>query len=509
MLGVTAHLSTDVASAPFLWVAPLALYLLTFVIAFQAKPWIRLSTTLVLQAALGVIVVSMVGTSTGHWLVLLLTHLGAFFITALMCHQRLAERRPAPDRLTEFYLLLSLGGVVGGVFNALIAPTIFNVVWEYPLVMALVGLARPWGEGPLSRRAVVILMIGLAAAAAPPIILEVMRYNPEFRAMLSDQARLQMVQLILGVAAICAFLVRDRALLFTIIIGVITLSAHHVGRGYDWSLSERSFFGVMRVAVTRDDGMGGDVHVLMHGTTLHGAQARAPGFACSPTMYYATATPLGQAAQRIQARRPAAKIGIVGQGSGAMAAYKRAEDEMTFFEIDPMVDRVSRDPSWFTYISNCADGPIRTVLGDARLTLAKEAPGTYDLLVIDAFSSDAVPTHLLTVEAVQGYLKLLKPDGVVVLHLSNRNLEITMPAVAAARQLGAADLHQIYVEQPNAPEMSEASTEALAISPTAEGLADFKGDGRWRKLAPTEVRPWTDDYVNLFGALIRQMKGRG
>lgn len=508
MLGVTAHLSTDVASAPFLWVAPLALYLLTFVIAFQTRPRISLPVTLVLQAALGAMVVSLVGMNTGQWLLLLLAHLAAFFFTALMCHQRLAARKPAPDRLTEFYLLLSLGGVVGGAFNALVAPTIFNGVWEYPLVLVLAGLARPWGEGALSRRQIIILMLGIAAAAAPPIILEIMRYNPEFRALLGDQARLQMVQLILGGAAICAFLNRDRAFLFTIIIAVITLSAHHVGRGYDWNLTERSFFGVMRVAVTRDDGMGGDLHVLMHGTTLHGAQARAPGFACSPTMYYATATPLGQAAQRIQARTRAARIGVVGQGSGAMAAYKRAEDEMTFFEIDPMVDRVSRDPSWFTYISHCADGPIRTVLGDARLTMAKEAPGSYDLLVIDAFSSDAVPTHLLTVEAIQGYLKLLKPDGVAVLHLSNRNLEITMPAVAAARQLGADDLHQIYIEQPNAPQMSEASTEALAISPTAEGLADFQDDSRWRKLEPTEVRPWTDDYVNLFGALVRQMKGR-
>ena len=509
MLGVTAHLSTDVASAPFLWVAPLALYLLTFVIAFQARPWISLPTTLILQGALGAIVVSLVGLNTGQWLLLLLTHLGAFFLTALMCHQRLAERRPAPDRLTEFYLLLSLGGVVGGAFNALIAPTIFNGVWEYPLVMVLVGLARPWGDGALSRRDVTLLLIGIAIAIAPPIILEFMRYNPDFRALLSDQARLQVVQLILGGAAICAFLVRDRAILFTIIIGIMTLSAHHVARGYDWNLTERSFFGVMRVAVTQDPGMGGAVHVLMHGTTLHGAQARAPGFACMPTMYYAPATPLGQAAQRIHQRTPAAKIGVVGQGSGAMAAYKRAEDELIFFEIDPMVDRVSRDPSWFTYISHCADGPIRTVLGDARLTMAKEAPGTYDLLVIDAFSSDAVPTHLLTVEAIQGYLNLLKPDGVVVLHLSNRNLEITMPAVAAARQLGAADLHQIYMERPNSPEMAEASTETLAISRTPEGLADFKADGRWRKLAPTEVRPWTDDYVNLFGALIRQMKGRG
>ena len=190
MLGVTTHLSTDVASAPFLWVAPLALYLLTFVIAFQIRPWINLTTTLVLQAALGAIVVSLVGMNTGEWLLLLLVHLAAFFFTALMCHQRLAARRPAPDRLTEFYLLLSLGGVVGGVFNALIAPTVFNVVWEYPLVMVLVGLARPWGEGALTRREVTTLLLGIAIAAAPPVILEIMRYNPEFRALLSDQARL-------------------------------------------------------------------------------------------------------------------------------------------------------------------------------------------------------------------------------------------------------------------------------------------------------------------------------
>ena len=191
-----------------------------------------------------------------------------------------------------------------------------------------------------------------------------------------------------------------------------------------------------------------------------------------------------------------------------MAAYKRAPDQMSFFEIDPMVDRLSRDPQWFTFISDCADGPIRTVLGDARLTLNREAPGSYDLLVIDAFSSDAVPTHLLTREAIEGYLKLLKPTGVVVLHLSNRNLDITLPAVAAARELGAAELHQVYLEHPEAALMAEASTEALVISPTAEGLADFRADGRWRKLAPTEVRPWTDDYVNLFGAVMRSMQAR-
>jgi len=205
----------------------------------------------------------------------------------------------------------------------------------------------------------------------------------------------------------------------------------------------------------------------------------------------------------VQNRTPAAKIGVVVQGSGAMAAYKRAGDDFTFFEIDPMVDRLSRDPRWFTYISNCAQGPVRTVMGDARLTMADEPAGTYDLLIIDAFSSDAVPTHLLTQEAIAGYLKLLKPDGIVLLHLSNRNLDITQPAVAAARALGVPERHQIYVERRDTPEMAEASTEALILSPTEAGMADFDADPRWRILAPTDVRPWTDDYVNLFGSLLR------
>lgn len=506
MLGVTAHLSTDVASAPFLWVIPLALYLLTFVIAFQTRPAIPLWVTLTVQGALVAACISLVAFQTGEWLLLFGMHLATFFFTALMCHQLLAARRPAPDRLTEFYLLMSLGGVVGGVFNALIAPVVFNMVWEYPLVLVLVGLARPWGGDRYGYKELALLGLVAVVAIAPPVALEIVRYNGELRASFGDTAMVQIAQVVLGLAAIFAFLLRDRALLFTVALGLMSLSAHYIARGYDWKLSERSFFGVMRVADTPEPRLGGAVHVLMHGTTLHGAQARAPAHACMPTLYYAPATPIGQAAQRIQARGPSAVIGVVGQGSGAMAAYKRAGDTLTFFEIDPMVDRLSRDPQWFTYISNCAAGPVKTVLGDARLTLEKEPSGLYDLLVVDAFSSDAVPTHLLTEEALKGYLRVVKPDGVVLLHLSNRNLEITLPAVAAARSLGASDQHQVYIKRRDAPDMAEASTEALAISPTEAGLADFRADARWRTLAPTDVKPWTDDYVNLFGSMVRHMQ---
>ncbi len=507
MLGVTSHLSTDVASAPFLWVLPLALYLLTFVIAFQNRPWIPLNITLIIQGATGAIVVLIVAFRSANWSLAFGLHLTAFFFAALMCHQLLASRRPAPDRLTEFYLLMSLGGVVGGAFTALLAPVIFNMVWEYPLVLVLVGLARPWGKGRLTGTQTGTLVAAAVVAASPVLLSIWLNANDDARSWFYANFPLGMDQLamvMLMPAAICAFLMRDRALVFTAILLMITLSAQWIARGYDWSYSERSFFGVMRVANAPDPRLGGDVHVLMHGTTLHGAQARDSRFDCVPTLYYAAATPIGQAATMVERRGPA-RIGVVGQGSGAMATYKRTEDTMTFFEIDPMVNRLSRDPKWFSYISNCASGPINTVLGDARLTLAKETPGSYDLLIIDAFSSDAVPTHLLTVEAIEGYLTMLKPNGVVLLHLSNRNLDITMPAVAAAQALGRPSLHQLYYERDDSPEMAEASTEALIISPTPQGLTDFMADGRWNTPARTAVRPWTDDYVNLFGSLQRSM----
>ena len=508
MLGVTAHLSTDVASAPFLWVVPLALYLLTFVIAFQARPWIPLNLTLVIQGATGAIVVLLVAFRSANWTMAFGIHLIAFFFAALMCHQLLAARRPPPDRLTEFYLLLSLGGVVGGAFTALVAPVIFDMVWEYPLVLVLVGLARPWGRGRLKGEQIGALVAAALVAASPVLLSLWLNANDSARAAFHAGFPLAMDQLamvMLVPAAICAFLVRDRALVFTAILLMIALSSQWIARGYDWSWSERSFFGVMRVANAPDPLMGGDVHVMMHGTTLHGSQARQGHNECAPTLYYNVATPIGQSALMVQARGPA-RIGVVGQGSGAMAAYKRPVDRMTFFEIDPMVDALSRDPAWFTYISKCAEGPIDTVLGDARLTLERQPAGSYDLLIIDAFSSDAVPTHLLTQEAIAGYLSLLKPNGVVLMHLSNRNLDIVRPAIAAAQALGKPSLHQLYYEDPEAAAMAEASTEALILSPTDEGLADFRADTRWRTPNETTVRPWTDDYVNLFGSLWRSMR---
>ena len=509
MLGVTAHLATDVASAPFLWVIPLALYLLTFVIAFQDRPWIPLPITLVISGAVTLVCISFTAFRTGDWIMMFGLHLATFFLLALMCHQRLAARRPPPDRLTEFYLLMSLGGVVGGAFTALLAPVLFNGVWEYPLVLVLAGLARPFNKAPIRNWEVYLFVGAVLATGLPPLLSAAAQADWGFGWWLNNNVSDSMpalTQFMMLVPILAGFILRDRTPAYVIIAAGIALSTAYIARGYEAAFTDRSFFGVMKIGVTEDPRLGGQVNILMHGTTLHGAQPRNPAFACMPTLYYAPASPIGQTTQMLQLRRPALKIGVVGQGSGAMAGYKRAADEMKFFDIDPMVDRLSRDPQWFSFISDCADGPIETVLGDARLTMARETAGTYDLLLIDAFSSDSVPTHLLTVEAIEGYLKLLKPDGVVILHLSNRNLDITLPAAAAAQALGAANLHQLYQESPLAPDMAEASTEALILSPTEEGLAEFRGQAQWRTLAETDVRPWTDDYVNLFGSLWRHFR---
>ena len=506
MLGVTTYLSVDVASAPFLWVMPLALYLLTFVIAFSRRPAIPLTATLVAQAAAAAVCTALMQLTNGEWAMLFFLHLGTFFFTALMCHQRLAELKPAPDRLTEFFLWLSLGGVLGGAFTALLAPAVFQTVIEYPLVLCLAALARPWARTRLKRDEILWLAAIVPLCLIPPLMFWWLGADarPHQAGLTWDLAR-GIVYFPLAAAAICAFMVRDRARLFFLALSLIALAAAQIGVRYDWTESGRSFFGVVRRADVNFNQIG-PVRILMHGTTLHGAQAQAPEWRCRPGLYYAPTTPIGETVIVTQNRTANAVMGVVGEGTGSMAAYKRAGDDLTFFEIDPLVDRWARDPERFSYISDCADGPVRTVIGDARLTLRNEPSGTYDLLLVDAFSSDAVPTHMLTVEAIREFLRVLKPEGLLVLHLSNRNLEITSPTLAAAHQLGVPYRHKIYGENPDAPQMTESSTEVLVLSPTAAGLVAFDIDPRWRGNITTDTAPWTDDYVNLFGALVREAR---
>ncbi|MET0293860.1 MAG: spermidine synthase, partial [Phenylobacterium sp.] len=293
MLGVTTHLTTDVASAPFLWVIPLALYLTTFVIAFAERPP-RPAIGLVLQAVAVALCAALLPFKTFNFLSQLGVHLAAFFFTTLVCHQRLVSLRPPPARLTEFYLWMSLGGVLGGAFNAFVAPTVFTGVWEYPLVLALGAAARPWG-GRIAWWRWIVFVLGIAAAYAAVV-------------MVRSQGLDANVQMALAIVALCAIVNQQRVLLFFSLIAALSLAAEFVGDRVDTRQTWRSFFGVLRMSVY-DAGEFGQVKTLAHGTTMHGAEATRPEFVCRPLTYYAFETPIGQVFRDGQARKPRLTIG--------------------------------------------------------------------------------------------------------------------------------------------------------------------------------------------------------
>jgi len=513
MLGVTTHITTDVASAPFLWVAPLALYLVTFIIAFQEKPAISPALTLTLQGAAVAACVALLPFKASGLPLQLFIHLAAFFLTALMCHQRLVARRPDPAHLTEFYLCLSLGGVVGGGFNAFLAPVIFNDVWEYPIVLALSCLARPWGDlNRIPRWSWTMLVVGVAAAIGTPIAVTLASQHLTTKSVVGafDQSELfdMGMKTLLALAVIAAFMVRRHALLFFAILAVLSYAAETTADRTDTRDSWRSFFGVLKRSETYVPSVG-QVKMLAHGTTLHGAQAQDPRYRCRPMVYYTPNTPIGQVFTAKQAASPALRIGAVGLGTGSVAAFVRPGDRLTFFEIDPLVVKVSSDPQNFSYTTECAKSPVEYVIGDARLTVAKQPADSFDILLIDAFSSDAVPAHLLTVEAVRGYLTKLKPDGILILHLSNRNLDLMHPAQSVARAAGGWGLAQNYEAPKDDPAGTwESSEDAVIIAKNKAALDRFMATGKWRWGDPFKARPWTDDYTNLAGALYANLKSR-
>lgn len=514
MLGVTTYITTDVASAPFLWVLPLALYLTTFIIAFQEKPAISLELTLTLQGAALAACAAMLPFRATDFLVQFIVQLMAFFLTALMCHQRLVARRPDPAHLTVFYLCLSLGGVVGGAFNAFLAPLIFDNVWEYPLVLALACLARPWGDlNKIPIWAWTMLGLGVIAAVATPIAVTFAggRLTQESVVGAIDQRELfdMGMKVLLAASVLSAFLVRRRAIFMFAVIAVMSYASEVAADRVDTRNTWRSFFGVLRQSETYAPTLGSRIKMLAHGTTLHGAQAQDPKQLCSPLIYYAPRTPIGQVFTTRQREKQNLRIGAVGLGTGSVAAYVREGDHLTFFEIDPLVIRIASDPTNFSYTTLCAKSLVDYTVGDARLTVAKQPDATFDILLIDAFSSDAVPAHLLTVEAVRGYLNKLKPDGVLILHLSNRNLDLMNPAQAVARAAGGYAAVQSYRPREDDPTAAwESPVDAVIVTRNPAALAPYMASGLWKPGNPFKARPWTDDYTNLAGSLYSNLKGR-
>ncbi len=482
LLGVTSHISTDVAAVPLLWVVPLALYLLTFSAAFASPPPIshRWTSRLVAPAIAAAVVGLVFGLG---WRTSLAVHLAAFAVVAMALHRELAERRPPPAQLTQFFLIVSIGGAAGGLFNALVAPSLFTQVAEYPLVLALAAALRPaagWRDGR-DEPAALVLGVPLIACTAVAAA-----------AALGVGAPAGFAATITGFWLIAAVVlaVTNRRAAFAVAVAAAVAAHLALPTLRDGRLlyAARSFFGVHRVVAAEN----GAIHRLMHGTTLHGIE-RVADSGCEPTSYYHPSGPIGQLFGAGQLGTAA--VAIVGLGAGGLACYQPAGARWTFLEIDPVVERIARDPALFTFLARAA-GDVQVVIGDGRLGLADMTPASLDTVIVDAFSSDAVPAHLLTREFVALVLDRLKPRGVAVFHVSNRYLELGPVVAAAAAAAGA-----VAVEQAFTPVTAEATESRWMAVGKPAAVAAIAADARWQPVPPAP-RPWTDDYSSLLDVLM-------
>lgn len=491
LLGLTSLVATDIAAVPLIWMLPLAAYLITFMIAFSRRPAIPHWMALTLHpAAVLPPLFFWFWSADGPTYLMLGLHFAAFFLTALVCHGELARTRPAARHLTEFYLMLAVGGALGGLFNSLLAPMIFTRVYEYPLVLVLALFLRPWrsAAGALERR--LDLLIPAAWAAALLGVTLVYREN----LVPIEVETVVIVSLLLGLFGLRA---QDFTLRFGLMAaGLIGVNLLVPALEESTLFSNRNFFGVTRVIEEPDNA----TRFLFHGTTQHGAQ-HTDQRRLMPIAYYAADGPLGQAFRMPAVDRREARVAAVGLGAGTLACLADKGQRVTFYEIDPAIARIAANPDLFTYLRDC---PARSdvVLGDGRLMLAKVPEGTYDMIVLDAFSSDAIPVHLMTREAIRLYLSRLAENGLLLFHISNRYLELTRVLAPLAADAGLLAFVRAYGGSPDnpSPEIWEATWVALVRPGPAQ--APFAADDRWNPFEARDGMPvWTDSFSNLLSTL--------
>lgn len=502
LIAVTAHISTDVAAAPLLWVLPLSLYLLTWVLVFQSRPLLPHWFMLKLQplAIAGVMVLLTVG-GEQNLLLTLGGHLLCFFVIAMACHGELARTRPAANYLTGFYVALSFGGMVGGLFAGLIAPYAFSWIAEYPILLALAALCRPAGTSTV-RGGQVLWLVAVVAG----LILIGLAYRAGTVTEFLATNRIWVVAGLASVMMLLAVLWRiDRwSVAALVVLGLILIRVYPADDGRVETV--RSFFGVHKIVVTSN----GQYHVLMHGTTIHGAEkflnddGTPVNGRPEPISYYHKDGGMGRAIAAIRERKGGPiRVAVIGLGTGTLACHAMEGEGWKYFEIDQTMVDTARDPKYFTYVSAC-DPNMKPVIGDARLTFAKEEDGAYDLIIVDAYSSDAIPIHLATEEAMAIYKAKLAPQGAVVMHVSNRHLELASVVVGIAEEN---DLMSWVFNEDSGRDVDYIFTTNVVISAREEAdVGKIASDEKWLLTEATEgQRVWTDDYSNVLGAVWRRL----
>jgi hypothetical protein len=533
----TTHVTTDVASAPLLWVLPLSLYLLTFVLVFRDKPIIPQAVVLYLHlAAVAFALLTLAQTKHETWFLTALAGVGVFFTSAMVAHRTLYEARPAARHLTEFYLWMSFGGALGGLSAALIAPKIFNEVFEYPLLLALSVACRPgvFGVAALRRVAGSIaavfsrfmpmperwyreqmtdqdkhnaLVLWLIAAGGILAIYWLPWAITKLRVNVGEWGTTPIVVAALVILLLAEFRRPTRQFMAALLVfcALVWLPS-----GVKRGAAQRSYFGVYRVQ-TADEGA---YHTLIHGTTLHGAQRIRDDDGnlvddWTPATYYYPNSPMALTIGKVRERlgEKKGRYGVVGLGAGSLACHAKDGEAWRFFEIDPVVIGIASNPRNFTFLEHCQPKPD-IVLGDARLTMAKQANDSFDLIIVDAFSSDAVPVHLMTAEALRLYLDKVKPDGIVLLHISNRYLDLDSVLGATVKVLPG--VHGILVSDDTADGSYAQSTSTVALfAKSAEALDPLRTLDGATELVDGNLRAWTDDYSDILGPFLSKMRVHG
>ncbi|OAN56299.1 spermidine synthase [Sphingobium sp. TCM1] len=504
MLATSLYLTTDIVAMPLLWVLPLGLYLLSFSLAFAVGR--RPAELCVLIAPIILLIGACIAFTGGvkFPVFVALGILVVLFVTAVALHARLYELRPAPVHLTRFYLIMSVGGMVGGLFCALLAPLIFDWTYEYPILLVAAALLLPPREPFLRlprllwedpRRRVWLGALILVAGLLLSVIGGGM-VMPEWKSPAIKTASFLTI-IALGIAALGHRLLTAGLLLYL----MLCLSGwEKLAQSLTPGMLTRSYFGVYGVA-----DRGATQRILFHGTTLHGIQDRTPGREREPTSYYAPDSGVGLALRHAASLfGPGSRIDVVGLGAGTLACYIQPGQTWRFYEIDPAMVDIARDPAHFSFLSRCQPRAA-IVVGDARMTLARQAAGGADLLVIDAFSSDSIPVHLLTREALAIYGRRLAPDGLLLIHISNRYLDLRPVIAADATAEGWQARLRHYRPDPKDAKRHYAASVWIALSRDGtqlDRLARASGAASWQ---PLPARPgfsvWSDDHASILPIL--------
>jgi len=509
LVSVTFVITTDFPF-PLFWVAPLAIYLASFALVFARRPVLPHHTMSALLPFAVVVPLVMFAGHVRPSLDFLVFPLFALFVVAMVCHGELVASRPAAVHLTDFYLWISAGGAIGGLFSAVVAPLVFKTGFEYPLGLVLSCLvaakelkvkirgrqrAQMRSETKTvskrtSRRRTVAEVIGIAvlvvalefAAARVPLPVGSVRF----------------ILLVFAVPAILALRLRRERVRLALVLGTMVLAAHvYTDSNYELVASERSFYGLYRILDR------GEFRMLYHGSTNHGSQSQQPQRKCVPLTYYFPTGPLGRVFESLKGADAKSDIAVIGLGTGSTAGYARPEQRWTFYEIDPEVERIARNPRYFTFLRDCAP-QARVLVGDARISLARQPDGLHDVIIFDAFNSDAVPAHLLTREAFELYLRKLSPRGMLAFHISNRYFDLQPVLSRLARDAHMVAYFQIATAVSVAEQLQGREGSVWAVLARKPGdIEALTQDKRWIAADPNvQGAAWTDDYADVLGSLV-------